>query len=168
MRRLENNPRLEVDVQPRTSWLFPDLKLYDVVVLIPDHMGHQCAVRNFDVWCDDAMLAHVVEAYDLGESPEQLTDAEWLELVAFLTRTEPLANSAAARHIAPYAPAAVMAEIASPRVSRRAEGVEVVFFIERLVAMAYPSGPKELRRVEVLVSPKNVATLNVATVWEGQ
>ena len=165
VRRLE--PGADIDVTRRPGTLLPGLELYDATVLIPDHPGHRCAVRGQDVWCDNAMLARIVETYGLGAKPAQLDDARWIELCAITTRTEPLPTAGTAQHLASYAPAEAKAKIAAPKVTRTSEGVQVAYFIESVVPMSFPSGPKSLLRVELRISPKDVATMATETVWEG-
>jgi hypothetical protein len=164
--RLENDPSRKVEVEKATLDVLPGLDLYHANVLIPDHPGHRCAVRDRQVWCDDAMLVRIVDAYSLGARPAQLTDAQWVDLAAFLLRMEPLHTAGTARHLDRYLSPEARREIHAPTVERTAEGVLVKYVTEAFNYMAGPSGPSALLRVYLRVAPDNTVKLETLTLWE--
>lgn len=158
---------IELEQEPAVVFL-PGLSLHEATPLVPDMLGSHCAAYGEEVWCSEEALQNIVREFSLGSNPDQLSDKEWLALVAFFTYTAPLEGPDDLELIDPYIPDGIRATISSPMIDRPASGgLEITFYQEEVAYDAYPAGPMALSRVDVVVADDNTMTVQDRDVWVG-
>lgn len=158
---------VEIELREQTSVVtLPGLSLYVATPLVPDEGSAHCAVYGEEAWCSEEALPNIVRRFALGSDPEQLGDDEWLALVAFFSRTEPLAGANDLELIDSTIPDEDRARIEAPVVDRLESGeTAITYFYETVSYDAYPDGPMALRRMDVVIRQDNTMTLEYTDVW---
>lgn len=156
-----------VEVEEETSVVdLPGLTLYRAAPLIPDMLDEHCAVYQETVWCFQEALQNIVSRFRLGSDPGQLSDQEWLALVAFFTGRAPLADSDDLDTLDKYIPDAERAKISAPSVAPlESGGVQIAFFYEDFDVAAYPGGPLALWKREIVITDDNALSVDDTEVW---
>lgn len=157
----------EIELREETSLdALPGLGLYAATPLVPDVGSSHCAVYGEEVWCAEEALPNVVRQFGLGSDPEQLSDEEWLALVAFFTQTEPLAGANDLELIDSAIPDDDKAKIKAPVIDRLESGeTAITYFYETVSYDAYPDGPMALMKIDVAIRQDNTMTLERTEVW---
>lgn len=149
----------ELVVEPRETVPLAGLSRYAVWELLPDAAGMQCFAWEAQVACsnDSTLLAQIVRSFRLGEQPEQLSDAEWIQLVR---ETQGLALVVGDPYL-PQPPGvddALFASLRPPTVHRRPGSLRVEI---DFVRVAQPIGPLDLQHLSVEVDAANHVRVTV-------
>ena len=156
----DDSVEIEIQIEMEIPSL-PGLTLYAVTPMLVDMSADRCAVLEQMVWCHSEGLANLIQHYELGANPDQLSDEEWLTLLSFFYGTTPLQSAEDLVRTAGHMPEEEMAKISPPE----SGGVSVSYFFEYVDPETYAESLRALARAEFKASDQNTIDFQYEDIW---
>ncbi len=142
----------------------PGLKMYSATPMVVDIPDDRCAIYGEEIWCFQEALQNIIKQFSLGSNPGQLSNDEWLGLIAFFTYTIPINGPEDLENI----PSSLLDNerimITEPQISRsEIGGIEISFYFEVIDYMGH--GDLSLNILDAVVTEDNLIFIEHREVW---